>query len=652
MDGVRVAIDSGGTFTDAVALDPAGELHVAKVPSTPHDPAVATVAAYKAVTRRAGGGELRHGTTVPTNALLERRGARTALVTTRGFADVVEIGRQRRPDLFDIAADRPPPLVPPARRFEAAERVDHAGEVLLPLVGSDAAALCDEIKAAGVEAVALSLLHSYANPEHEQMLSGMLEEALAGSGTMVVASSQVAAEFREYERTSTTVMHAYLGPGTAAYLRRLAGDPEVCERILVMRSAGGMCSVDVMASRPADALLSGPAAGALAAAAVATAAGYTEAIGFDMGGTSTDVCLVQEGRPELRSLTTVGGLPCLAPALAIHTVGAGGGSIAALDPGGALEVGPRSAGADPGPACYGRGGDVPTVTDANVALGRIPHLVGGEIPLDVPAAVAALGTLGQEAAEAVLAVVEATMERAMREVSVQRGVDPAGCALVAFGGAGGLHAAALCRALGAPCVLLPPHAGVLSAVGLLAAPVRADRSLTHLCDAADFDTALLRPLVAEVIADLEGLRGSAPVSSRAVVDCRYRGQSHEVSIPVDAADDPERIVQKFHRAHDQLNGYRRDGADVQIVTLRAEAEVDAGVEVRQVLEAAAARLGSAPPTVLRDASGIARLRRDALAVGFVVEGPAVVADLDATTWVPDDFVLRVDPLANLVLEQA
>lgn len=643
MADVSVGVDSGGTFTDAVALDRDGILRSAKVASTPHDPAMATARACAALAG-AGAGELRHGTTVPTNALLERAGARTALVTTSGFEDVIEIGRQRRPDLYDIDADRPVPLVPAALRFGVRERLAHSGEVVVALDEDAIAAVCERVDAAEPEAVAVCLLHAYANGEHERRIAARL----ARPGRTVVTSSAAAPEVREYERTSTTALHAYLGPGTAAYLDRLGSADGLPARVLVMRSAGGLADAATIVGHPADALLSGPAAGALAAAAVAVAAGHPNALAFDMGGTSTDVCLIESGRPEVRALTEVGGLPCLSPALAVHTVGAGGGSIAAVDPGGALTVGPRSAGAVPGPACYGRGGTAPTVTDANVALGRVARLVGGDLQLEADLAHAALASLGADAAEAVVAVVDAAMERALREVSVYRGVDPAGCALVAFGGAGGLHAAALARALGCRAVLVPPRAGVLSAVGLLAAPVRADRSRTSIGDLASFDPTDLVALRAAASAEVGT---SAAITCELAVECRYAGQSHELLVPVHPGDTAATLVERFHSVHARGNGYRRDGASVEVVTLRASAEAPAGIGVAALL-ARVSEPGRSAPEARTGPGGIERWDRGGLPPGFTTRGPCAVDDLDSTTWVPAGFVVGVDEARNLVLEDS
>jgi N-methylhydantoinase A len=619
--GTKVGIDSGGTFTDAVALSESGELRIAKIPSIPADPSKATVAGFLAVAAGARDCELRHGTTVPTNALLERRGARTALVTNAGFADILEIGRQRRPDLYDASVDRPEPLVPRERRFEVGGRIGPDGTELVPLDLGDLEARLD---ASAPEAVAISLLHAYANPQHEEAVAARL-----AAKYLVVRSSEVAGEFREFERTSTAVMNAWLGPGTARYFERLAAVPELPEALLVMRSSGGLGAVGDLARRPADALLSGPAAGALAAAAVAQQAGFATAVGFDMGGTSTDVVLIRDGRPELRPLTLIDGLPCLTPALAIHTVGAGGGSLARLDAGGALRVGPESAGALPGPVAYGRGGTRPTVTDANVALGRVEQLVGGRMAVDRAAADAAVAGLGRGAAEAITAVVEANMERALREVTVQRGVDPADAAIVAFGGAGGLHAARLCRNVGARCVIVPPLAGLLSAVGLLAAPVRVDRAQTRIVEAADFAPSCFTGLVAEARASI-AWAGIARI--KRVADCRYVGQSHELAVSFDEGEGKAVLQARFHQAHEEHNGYRRAEAAIEVVTLRVSAEVASGIAVQDVLQAL-------------PGSGRAGLR-----IGEIRSGPLLLAEDEATTWVPEGFSVRLDEARNLILE--
>jgi N-methylhydantoinase A/oxoprolinase/acetone carboxylase beta subunit len=584
---MRVGADTGGTFTDLVAPDG----RVAKVLSTPADPGEGVRAGLEAL----GGGRpslLAHGTTVATNALLERRGARVALVTTKGFADVIEIARQDRPSLYDSSVDRPPPLVPRDRRYEVAGRLAADGTELEPV---DPASVPDVDP--DVEAVAVCLLHSDLDPSHERAVAAALE----GHGVDVSCSSEVSPEFREYERTVTTVLNAYLRPRCRAYVRGLAG---AADEVLVMTSAGGLLPAEAAADLPAALLLSGPAGGVRAGAAVAAACGFADAVTFDMGGTSTDVSLVLGGLPEPAAQRTAAGYPVRLPSLDVHTIGAGGGSIAALDPGGALVVGPESAGADPGPACYRRGGTAPTVTDADLLLGRIPAdaALPGLGRLDRAAAEAALAQAGVDAA-GVVAVVDAAMERALRTVSVERGVDPRGLALVAFGGAGPLHACALAEALGVTTVVVPPRAGVLSAVGLLCSPVQRDlvRSWPTPGDLTGLE---------EALAELAASAGAGEVESS--VDCRYAGQSHELTVP-SVADFPEE--------HRRRNGYVRD-APVEVVALRARATSPAPLDVTEL---------PAPPA------------------RAAVVGPAVVAERDCTIWVPDGWRAEPGPLGALVV---
>ncbi|MCU1372669.1 MAG: 5-oxoprolinase (ATP-hydrolyzing) [Ilumatobacteraceae bacterium] len=591
---MRIGVDTGGTFTDVVAVDGT----IAKVPSTPADPGEAVRVGAAAVLPDGAvrPASLAHGTTVATNALLERRGGRVALVTTEGFADVIEIARQDRPSLYDPWDDRPEPLVARRDRLEVGGRLGPAGVELAPLDPADVPDVPD-----GVDAVAVCLLHSDLNDAHERVV----EAELLRRGCDVSVSADVSPEFREYERTVTTVANAYLRPRCRAYLEGLEG---AADEVLVMTSAGGLASVERGAALPVSLLLSGPAGGVLAAAAAAAAAGFPDVVTFDMGGTSTDVCLVQGGVPAPAGERTVGGFPIRMPSLDVHTIGAGGGSIAAVDAGGALQVGPRSAGARPGPACYGWGGEEPTVTDANLVAGRLD--VGAELPgigrLDRAAAARALARAGVEAAD-VLTVVDAAMEEAVRAVSVARGVDPAGLALVAFGGAGPLHACAIADALGMAAVVVPARAGVLSALGCLAAPRQNDvvRSWPHGADRSGLDDALAE-LAAEAGAALPG----AEVTT--AVECRYAGQSHELRVA---------SVADFAAAHEQRNGYARPDAAVEVVALRATARLASGVSMREL-----------PPVERASASG-----------------PTVVAEADCTIWIPAGWQARPHERGALVL---
>ncbi|MGE0881644.1 MAG: hydantoinase/oxoprolinase family protein [Acidimicrobiia bacterium] len=570
----RVGVDTGGTFTDAVFADGT----IAKVPSTPDDPsrAVATVAGGRGVS------VLAHGTTVATNALLERKGVRVALVTNAGLEDVVEIARQDRPSLYDSFVDRPVPLVARGDRLGIAGRLDAHGVEIEALAGSLAVP-------EGVAAVAVCLLHADLNPVHEQAVA----LALRAGGYDVTCSHEVSPELREYERTVTTVANAYVRPLCAAYLRRLAN---VVPQTLVMSSAGGLLALDIAAEQPVRLLLSGPAAGVRAAAAIASENGYPNAVSFDMGGTSTDVCLILGGIPEPAPSLSVGGFPIRVPSLDIHTIGAGGGSIARLDAGGALTVGPESAGARPGPACYGLGGTAATVTDADRVLGRIPP--GAVFPglgeLNGGAARAALARARLDAAD-VVTVVDANMAQAVRKVTVERGVDPAPLALVAFGGAGPLHACALAEALDMTVVIVPARAGVFSAVGLLCAPEQ-------------YDTVESWPSPLSH----DGLPAPADDVS---LDCRYVGQSHELTVA---------SVDAFHDEHERRNGYARRDRAVEVIAVRRRTTV-------------------AAPLSFADLAPVTR--------GPVV-GPMTLSEPDCTIWVPEGWAGRVGVGGALILERA
>ena len=622
--GRRIGSDTGGTFTDLVADDG----RVTKVPSTPHDPGDAVRTGLAELLGGERPSVLAHGTTVATNALLERRGARVALVTNAGFADIIEIARQDRPSLHDPAVVRPEPLVPRELRLEVEGRIGPDGWEIQPL--GPMPTIPD-----GVEAVAVCLLHSDIQPAHE-ILVGM---ELQAEGHDVSCSCDISPEYREYERTVTTVVNAYLRPACRAYLQRLS---EAADSVQVMTSAGGLVPAVSAAERPAALLLSGPAGGVLAGAQVAVANGFPDAVTFDMGGTSTDVCLVLGGQPAPAAELEVAGLPVRMPSLDVHTIGAGGGSIARLDDGGALLVGPRSAGAVPGPACYGRGGTEPTVTDADLVAGRIP--AGAAFPglgaLDLDAARAALDSAGVSA-DGVLAVVDAAMEEAIRVVTVERGVDPRGLALVAFGGAGPLHACALADALEMEAVIVPARAGVLSAVGILGAPLQVDlvRSMAEPLDraaalaAADELQQEANSWAVRNLGDRTGSFGftstggefvpdpGVPGAGEAVTwltttrfDCRYAGQSHELSVPHPS---------KFHAEHHRRNGYARRGHPIEVVAVRARAALPSPVTPADL------------PTPERS--------------GAV--GPAVIAEPDCTIWVPEGWAAEPGAGGALVLHR-
>jgi N-methylhydantoinase A len=521
-----LGVDVGGTFTDAVLID-GGELRTAKV-ATAARQEDSVLAAARAVGSTSVE-RFTHGTTVATNALLERKGARTAFVTTAGFEHMLQLRRQNRAQLYRLCAAHPEPVVPVERCFGVRERMGPEGEIE-PLD-------LESIPELDAEAIAVCLLFSFRDPSHERAVADELRRRFPGAH--VVASHEVAPEFREYERASTTAADAYLGPTLAGYLRALrdrctaAGLPEP----LVLRSSGGVATLDEAARHASWALLSGPAGGVVGAARIAEQAGFADAIAFDMGGTSTDVCLITSGAAERSVERTIAGLPIRLPSVDVHTVGAGGGSIAWIDAGGALRVGPESAGANPGPACYGRGGNRPTVTDANLLLGRLPRQLAEGLELDVEAAERALGGL---VPADVIDVVDAEMLRALRVVSVERGRDPSELALVAFGGAGPLHACALAEALGTETVLVPESAGVLSALGLAVSDERRDHVRSEVRRLAE-----LRELPSEGEADL-----------------RYLGQSFELTVPLG----PD-LDERFHRLHEERYGYADRARELELVAI-------------------------------------------------------------------------------------
>ncbi|MCR4404290.1 MAG: hydantoinase/oxoprolinase family protein [Candidatus Acetothermia bacterium] len=661
-----VGVDIGGTFTDIVALH-SGELTVLKLPSR-REQEEGVRAGLEALRSKLGPAKperLVHGTTVATNALLEGKWARTALVTTAGFRDLLEIGRQDRPRIYDLQVERPRALVPRSLRFEVPERLDYRGAVVRPLDERALEELAGKLAAEGVEAVAIVFLFSYANPTHERRAGEILARQL---GCPLSLSCEVLPEFREYERTVTTAVNAALQPVVGAYLRRLE---LVSPGWQIMQSNGGIGDTEEAGHYPVRIVLSGPAAGVEGARFVGELTGFRDLITLDMGGTSCDLSLVQRGQVAFTTTGRIAGYPLKVPMVDVHTIGAGGGSIAWLDRGGALRVGPESAGADPGPACYGRGGTEPTVTDAQVVLGRIdPRApLGGLEELDQQAARKAimarigrpLGLGLEEAAEGILTVVEANMERAIRVISVERGHDPRAFVLTAFGGAGPLHGAALASRLGIKRVLVPALAGALSALGLLAA------DLVH-----DYVRTIARPLAEVELAELErvwqGLReqGRAAlrregvpderIAYRPSLDLRYLGQAHELNIPLPqgtAGAELGPVEEEFHRAHERAFGHAAPGAPIELVNLRLRA---IGRVERPELRPAdqgeleAARRGSRPvhfpePGWLKTAV----FARELLPPGTSLAGPAVLAGRESTVLLPPGSRAEVDCLGNLIV---
>ena len=648
-----LGIDTGGTFTDFVAITDE-RVTVHKLPSTPEDPAAAA-AEGAALVPLGEDDAVAHGTTVATNALLERRGARTALVTTEGFEDVLEIGRQARRELYDLAYRAPAPLVPRELRLGLAERVDAAGNVLRTPSPDEIDDIAARVRALKPEAVAISLLFAFLQPEHERMLS----EALADAAPFVTTSSEVLPEFREYERTSAVVVNAYVGPLMSGYLDRLR--ERLGRPMRVMQSSGGAISVDLARRQPVRTVLSGPAGGVIGAAYVAGAAGFDQIITLDMGGTSTDVSLCP-GRVQAATGFEVDGLPVGVPVIDIRTVGAGGGSIARLDAGGALRVGPESAGASPGPACYGLG-DLPTVTDANLLLGRMApeRFLDGRVAINprrsreaIERLAAGMGADGRQAALGIVRIANAVMERALRTVSLERGHDPRDFTLVAFGGAGPQHACELAAGLGIERVLVPRHAGVLSAMGVAIAEVVKDYSRTVMArSSAEMDRLRHTMEELEQLARAE-LSASEPGDAvmRRSLDVRYRGQSFE--LPVDWPSDGSyaSLEAAFHEAHRVQFGYADAGAPVEVVTARLAAAVP-GLRPNLVAETPHDRLRQSGETreVWFDTGPerTAVFDRESLAPGDRFDGPALVTQMDATTLVPPGWSARVDGFRNLMV---
>jgi N-methylhydantoinase A len=678
----RIGVDSGGTFTDVCLFEEAtGLVAVWKVPSTPDDPSrgiaegIEQGIALVGTTAREVG-YFGHGTTVATNALIQHRGAATGLITTDGFRDLLEIGRQKRPELYDMQADKPVVLVARDLRLEVAERIHHDGTVETALDEAAVRRAARTLKAAGVKAVAVSFLYGFVRPEHEQTAMRLLAEEFPDA--FACAGHQVAPEFREFERLSTAVVNAYLGPVMHGYIRRLeqrlaalgvAATPHLTQ------SNGGVIGFEAAARLPVRTVLSGPSTGVVGAQAIGRLAGIDNLITFDMGGTSSDVALLAGGECRLASEAVVHGYPIKAPMLDIHTVGAGGGSIAHVDSGGLLKVGPRSAGADPGPVCYDRGNDEPTVTDANVLLQTLnpTHLLGGRMAVRQDLARAAIGRLAERlgmelmaTAQGIISVVTANMAKAIRVISVQRGHDPRDYTLMAFGGAGPLHAARLARELDITRILVPRNPGILCAVGLLLTDLRADFATTRL---ATLDESEL-PAIADAFA---GLAGRAehwfaeehiePAARRLTrtVDMRYAGQNYELPIPLPegpvTAASLAALADGFAEAHKRLYGFIAEGETVQLVTFRVEAvgvvrKAEFAAQKPAGPDASAAIIGTREVWLPESGGFVACpvYDRDKLAAGNRFTGPAIVEQMDATTVVLPGMTATVEPYMNLILE--
>ena len=686
MTRYRIGIDVGGTFTDLFLQDQqTGRVARHKLLSTPDRPHVAPLQGIREILKQAGGegsavAFVGLGTTVMTNALLERKGARTGLVTTAGFRDLLEIARQKRPHTFDPFVSKPEPLVTRDLRVEVVERVAADGSVLTPLESKSLDAAIDRLMATGVEAIALCFLNSYANPVHEREAARVLRERWPEGHVSV--SADVLPEFREYERLSSTIVNAYLMPVTRNYLRQFkseVGNLGVPRTPFVMNSGGGIMTPEQAGERPIDTLFSGPSGGVSGAVHVSMRAGHPHIITFDMGGTSTDVCLVQNGKAQLSHTRVINGVPLKAAALDVHTVGAGGSSIAQIDAGGMLRVGPHSAGARPGPACYMQGGERPTTTDANVVLGRLnpEYLLGGALKLDSRRSFAAIekhvaqpkGISAVEAAASIVALADTNMAHAVRFVSVERGLDPGDFVLVAFGGAGPVHAASVARQLGIRSVLVPPAPGVLCAMGVLVKDLQMDLSQTRVCTEASADCCAT---IDRVYRELEERIGEAfkrdhgegrKLTLTRSADARYVGQNHELTVAApDGVFDKAALAtvkSHFHAAHREMFGYASEDKLLELVTLRLNGSLAVDrVDVSSggMPEFARNTAPIAKRKVFFDESGgfvdCPVYERSSLGPRDAFEGPAIVEQMDATTVLPPDFRARIDQFGNLMLEHA
>ncbi|MBS7699576.1 MULTISPECIES: hydantoinase/oxoprolinase family protein [unclassified Chelatococcus] len=680
----RIGVDSGGTFTDVCMFeDNSGEVVVWKVSSTPDDPSRGISEGVQQGIEKIGIAAsaiayLGHGTTVGTNALIQHKGVKTGLVTTEGFRDLLEIGRQKRPDLYDLNADKPEVLVARSLRLEVPERVRHDGRIETALDETAVREAAKTLKEAGVAAVAISFLYGFVRAEHEARVLEILKEELPD--VFLSAGHEVAPEFREYERMSTAVVNAYLGPVMEKYIHRLASRlKELGLKVAphLTQSNGGVIGFEQAARLPVRTVLSGPSTGVVAAQAIGQMTGMERLITFDMGGTSTDVALLHDGQCRLTSEAIVHGYPIKAPMLDIHTVGAGGGSIAHIDTGGLLKVGPQSCGAFPGPVCYDKGSTEPAVTDANVVLQTLnpTHLLAGRMAIRQDLSKAAIGLLAEKlgmdvmaTAQGIISVVTANMARAIRVISVQRGHDPRDYALAAFGGAGPLHAARLARELDMKRILVPRYPGILCAMGLLLTDLRADFATTRLMVLKADILPTIEEAFVGLLKDADGWlenEGILPASRRLTrtVDMRYQGQNYELSIPL--PDGPvtkatlDALAAGFEAAHKRMYGFIAEGETIQLVTFRVEA---AGVVRKarfepmsdQGTDASSARVGSRE-VWMPEAGGFVTCpvySREALATGNRIEGPAIVEQMDTTTVVLPGMSAHVDPYLNLILEDA
>lgn len=682
----RLAVDTGGTFTDVcLAREEPGEILITKVPSTPHNPALAVLNGIARVLAMANAPlekvrVVLHGTTVATNALLEGKGSQSALITTRGFRDILLIGRQNRPALYDFWAIKPKPLIERQHIFEVRERILASGEVHVPFDEEEAREVSEKIRRLGIDSVAVCFLHAYRNPEHERKMERIVKNV--HPRVQVNLSAEILPEFREYERTSTTVINAVVRPLLHGYLEHLEqGLARLTKReqkppgLFIMQSNGGVITAGQAKKEAVRTILSGPAAGVMAGVHLSRQTGRKNLITFDMGGTSTDICLIKDGQPRFTAEGQIGGYPLRTPMLDIHTIGAGGGSTAWIDAGGALRVGPVSAGAVPGPACYGLGGREPTVTDANLLLGRLsPEITLVENRrLDFSAAgrsiaekiARPLGLTQEDAAEGIITVANAAMTRAIRVISVQRGHDPREFTLVAFGGAGPLHAAALARELNIPHVIIPPYPGVTSALGMFFTDVRRDYVQTFLKPIAGCQAPELEQIYQnmEDIGKQEFLQEGFPpeeIYFLRSADLRYHGQSYELTLPVPAGPltpgDLVILERSFHLAHQQEYASSREKTAVEIVALRLAAlarlpKINISTAGRQAADGSPIPVGKQRRVFWAGKFvSTAVYRRKDIPLEQKVEGPAVIEQADSTTLIWPGMSAWLDKWGNLLID--
>ncbi len=653
---IIIGVDTGGTFTDFIYKD--GEKWgVHKRLSTPHNPSEAVI---KGLEHIAGDRPVQvvHGSTVATNAILERKGVRTALITNEGFEDIIEIGRQNRFDLYDLSYCKSPHIIPPELRFGVGGRIDHEGNEVAPFSPEQAQKVLEKVKEADVESIAVCLLFSYLNPEHENQLRSLIEKL----DLPVSVSHEILAEFREFERTSTTVVNAYVSPKMSRYLTFLQ-DSMGENPLRIMQSNGGSISAETAMSESVRTILSGPAGGAVGAHAIGKMAGHDKLITFDMGGTSSDVALI-DGELPLTLESAIEGYPVKVPMIDIHTVGAGGGSIARIDEGGSLTVGPESAGADPGPICYGKGSEI-TVTDANLYLRRLipEHFLGGEMSLETEKLNKSMEEMAERAglspvqlAEGILDIANTNMERAIRVISVERGFDPREFTMFSFGGAGGMHCAFLAKLLSIPKLFIPSNPGILSAVGMVMADVIKDYSLTVMRDQHNATTEdieeLFAPLEEQGRSDLEA-EGFAPedIVVERFLDMRYQGQSFEIIVPFEGD-----WIEEFSQMHERKYGYRNPEKTVEVVNIRLRTR---GMPVKPEFPEAAALTGDIPAdAVLGSARTIFDseemdtriIQREKLLPGNRVEGPVILVEYSSTLVIPPFAKGSVDAYGNLIFD--